>query len=95
MKYIFTLLIAIALTSCATIGTQTKIDIVKIDKDGNVQLNGKQMPVTSLSESFKNEAVVIEADSSTSHGKVMAVIKETTEAGITNVSFKTQNNKKQ
>lgn len=92
MKYIFTQLIALALTSCATIGNQTKTDIVTIYKDGRVQLNGKQMPVNTLAQSFRNEAVVIKADNSTSYSKVMAVMKETTEAGITNVLFKTQNN---
>jgi len=82
------------LAGCATIGTQSNADVVNITADGKVLLNGKQIPTASLSELFKKNAVIIEAHSHVRHDKVTAVMEEAKEAGITNVSFKTQNKQK-
>lgn len=94
MKYVCVLLIAILLTGCASPGTHAQIDLVKIDAAGTTYLNGKQMPVASLSKSFKKDEVVIDADLSLPHSKLAAVMEETKKAGIKKVSVKTRSTKK-
>jgi len=59
-----------------------------------INVNGKQVPVASLSDSFTHDAVVIEADRATPHANVIAVLEEAREAGIANVTFKTQSETK-
>jgi biopolymer transport protein ExbD len=90
MKTGFAILMAASLTGCATIGTQNKMDVVKIDADGTTYLNGVRTPVASLSESFEKDEVIIEAERSTPHDKVVTVLEEAREAGVPTVSFKTQ-----
>ena len=88
------MLMAASLAGCATVGSQSTVDVVQIDAKGTSHLNGKQVPVGSLSDSFTHDTVVIEADRATPHANVVAVLEEATEAGIANVSFKTQSETK-
>lgn len=90
MKYAFVILVSIALAGCASIGTQEKTDMVKVSADGTTYLNGRKIPVASLSDSFTHDAVTIEADRSTPYQNVTAVLSETKEAGITKVTFLTE-----
>ena len=94
MRYLFAVLMAASLTGCATITTQNKIDVVKIDADGNTYLNGEQTSIASLSESFSKNVVIIESDRSTPYEKIISVLDETREAGIAQVSLKTQDKMK-
>ena len=94
MKNALATVTIVLLAGCTSIGTQGNVDVVRIDADGKTSLNGKLMPLASLSDSFKSDEVVIDANRSTPHNEVTAVMVETKEAGITKVSFKTHNDQK-
>jgi len=87
-------LIALSLAGCATMGSKGNVDVVRIDADGTAYLNEEQIPVASLSDSFLKDEVIIEADRSTPYDKVVPILEETRKAGISKVSFKTQEKKK-
>jgi biopolymer transport protein ExbD len=90
IKYIFTMITALFLTGCATIATQGKMDVVKIDSDGATYLNGVRTPVASLSESFERPELVIESDRSAPFDSIKLVLEEAREAGVPTVSMKTK-----
>ena len=94
MKILITILAAASLAGCATVGPQSTVDVVQIDAQGTSYINGKQVPVASLSDSFSPDAVVIEADRATPHANVLAVLEEAKEAGVANVTFKIQSETK-
>ena len=91
MKHGLTLWISLLLAGCATCGHHHATDMVKIDADGSVTLNGEKVPIESLSESLRHNTVIIDAHTSTPHAKVIAVLEETQEAGISNVQIKAGN----
>jgi biopolymer transport protein ExbD len=94
MKYAFVIIASIALAGCASIGTQEKVDMVKISADGTTYLNGQKTPVASLSESFTCDAVTITADRATSYKNITAALDEIKEAGIIKVTLFTEDNSK-
>ena len=94
MRALILILTVASLAGCATVGSQSTVDVVQIDAKGTSRLNGKQVPVASLSDSFTRDAVVIEADRSTPYANVVAILEEAREAGIANVSVKTQSETK-
>lgn len=94
MRALILILTAASLAGCATVGPRSNVDVVQIDAKGTAHLNGKPLPVASLSDSFTRDAVVIEADRATPYANVVAVLEEAREAGIANVSFKTQSESK-
>jgi len=84
------MLTAASLAGCATVGSQSTVDVVQIDAKGTSYLNGKQVPVGSLSDFFTQDTVAIKADRETPHANVVAVLEEAREGGIANVSLETQ-----
>jgi biopolymer transport protein ExbD len=76
------------------IATQIEVDVVKIHADGTYSLNGRQIPVSSLSGAFKKDVVQIMLPSSAQHSMLIAVLEETKEAGITQVSVRSYNEEK-
>ena len=57
--------VAMLLTGCAT------VDTVRIDADGTATLNGKQIPTSSLSESFTKDEVIIRVSPSTKQTRIL------------------------
>jgi biopolymer transport protein ExbD len=94
MKALILLLAVASLAGCATVDLQSTVDVVQIDANGISHLNGKRVPVASLSDSFTHDAVVIEVDPASRHADLVAVLEEAKEAGIVNVSLKAQNETK-
>lgn len=65
-------------------------DIVRIDAEGKITLNGAAVEIGKLSEKLTRPSAIISADKSVLHKTIVAVLNEATEAGITNVSFATE-----
>lgn len=65
------------------------IDIVRIDADGKVTLNGIAVEITQLSEKLQRPSAIISADKSVLHETIMAVLDEAAKGGISNVSVAT------
>ena len=94
MKFVLATVMFALLVGCATIENRGNTDVVKITADGNALLNGKQVPIPTLSESFKMSALIVEAHPSAAHTAVVAVLEEAAEAGIKNVSLMTHDKQK-
>ncbi len=90
MRSILLILIAVSLAGCATVRSQSKVDVLQIDAKGTLHLNGKLVPIADLPDAFTHDAIVIEADRASSHENVVAVLNAARDAGIMNVSLKTR-----
>ena len=77
--------VAVAFTGCAM------VDTVRITSDSIISLNGTEMPIKSLSDSFKKKSVLIMASPYAANSTLLQVLDEVDQAGIDKVKVNTKN----
>ena len=87
MRTLFVMLAAAAIFGCASTERQTSMDTLRIAADGTTYFNGKKMSIAAISKTIVTGPMIIQADSSASHDKVVEVLGQLQQAGVSKVSF--------